>query len=315
MKHLKADERAVIAHLLSQKHSIREIARQLGRSHTTISREVKRNGSKTTEYKGETAQKRYHTRLRKRQEARRKLKEDDLWIFCSVLDCTLFTLTQASNILFTTRYSCRRSRMYQLIRENKRKGGTLWHSLPFSAPLARFYPAKSSKMKWQEGRKRIEERPAIVETLSEIGHWEVDTIHSKAHKGGVLTLVERASLKVKACIISDLKANTVSQCIVHLLQGEIVHTITSDNGREFECWREVEAKLNCQFYFARPYRSNDRARNERMNREIRRFFPKGTDFLEVESSWFEHVIHRINKIPKAIFRGLSAEQKYESMAA
>lgn len=310
MAHLSEEERSVIAHMLRQKASLREIGRQLGRSHTSISREVKRNGSKTVEYKCATAQMRYHSRLRTRQKARSKVKQEGLQLFCDLLDSTLLTVSQACSFLKNSIYSCSKSRMYQMIREDRKNGGDCWKSLMFSHSV-RSFPNRPSSDFHIEGRKRIEERPAVVQLLEEYGHWEVDTVHSKAHKGGVLTIVERTTLRFKAVMIEDLKSDTITKALCALMSMEDVKTITSDNGMEFAGWEDVEKQLGCQFYFARPYRSNDRARNERMNRELRRFFPKGTDFKQIPIEWFERVVERINLVPREKLGWRSANQAAE----
>lgn len=315
MKHINLEERSVVAHLLGQGKSVREIARQLGRSASTISREISRNGSKTTDYKAATAQTRYGSRLRKRQQQRRKIDQTRLSCLCDVIDYTLLTVAQAMRLFAGSAWGMSRSRIYTMIREDKKAGGNLWKCLSFSAPVQRHFPSKSSRTKWEDARKRIEDRPEVVDLLEEYGHWEVDTIHSKGHRGGVVTLVERTTLRLKAAQIADLKANTVTEMIVELMRGETCKTITSDNGSEFANWKQVEAALGCGFYFGRPYRSNDRARNERMNREIRRFFPKGTDFEEVEASWFDHVIDRLNAVPREKFGWRSSNQMAQRMAA
>ena len=66
-----------------------------------------------------------------------------------------------------------------------------------------------------------------------------------------------------------------------------VATITYDNGVEFSSWRATEKTLDVDIYFADPYKSGQRGRNENFNGLIRDFYPKGTDFKKLTTQCYQ----------------------------
>jgi len=77
-----------------------------------------------------------------------------------------------------------------------------------------------------------------------------------------------------------------------------VHTLTSDNGREFAGIRSIARALGARFYFAHPYSSWERGSNENGNGLIRQYFPKRTDFTTVTRSDFYAVMDKLNNRPR-----------------
>ena len=79
---------------------------------------------------------------------------------------------------------------------------------------------------------------------------------------------------------------------------EHVHTITSDNGREFARHQQIAAKLKADFYFAHPYASWERGLNQNTNGLVRQYFPKDSDFTTITEESIEHVMQRLNQRPR-----------------
>jgi transposase, IS30 family len=77
-----------------------------------------------------------------------------------------------------------------------------------------------------------------------------------------------------------------------------LHTITSDNGKEFSGHEAIAAELNASFYFAHPYRSWERGTNENTNGLVRQYFPKGTDFSKITQRQVKAVEKRLNDRPR-----------------
>ena len=94
-------------------------------------------------------------------------------------------------------------------------------------------------------------------------------------------------------------ANKTTCSVVRLLSPikQHVHTITSDNGKEFANHRTISKKLQISFYFARPYRAWERGLNENTNRLVRQYFPKGTDFTTITQK-------EVKKVEYLFFGGL-----------
>ena len=97
--------------------------------------------------------------------------------------------------------------------------------------------------------------------------------------------------------------------IIDYIGADNIHSITSDNGAEFSYNLVIEKHYNINWYFADPYCSGQRGQNERLNRDIRMFYPKGTLFKEVDRNEFSNNILNINTLPRDKFDGLSALER------
>jgi IS30 family transposase len=80
--------------------------------------------------------------------------------------------------------------------------------------------------------------------------------------------------------------------------GRRVHTITSDNRREFAHHAAIAAGLEARFYFAHPYSAWERGLNENTNGLVRQYFPKKTDFSKITDRQIEAVVERLNNRPR-----------------
>ena len=92
----------------------------------------------------------------------------------------------------------------------------------------------------------------------------------------------------------------VGDAITTLLKSYFrhVHTITSDNGREFAGHEAIAQKLQAKFYFAHPYASWERATNEHTNGLIRQYFPKNRDFTTISQQEIDMAMIRLNNCPR-----------------
>jgi len=150
------------------------------------------------------------------------------------------------------------------------------------------------------GRKFIDERPATVERRCRLGDWELDTIIGKGHKSVLVSLCERKSRLVMIGKVANKSAGEVGKAVVRLLRSlpRRVHTLTSDNGREFAGHRSIAKALGAKFYFAHPYASWQRGTNENSNGLIRQYLPKGTDFTTVTRRNLRVIMDKLNNRPR-----------------
>ena len=146
----------------------------------------------------------------------------------------------------------------------------------------------------------IEERPAIVETNTEVGHWEGDTVIGANHEGVLLTLVERVT---KYTLIVKLPskhahylANKLIACLLRCLLP--VRSITFDNGREFSDHQRISQDLKAPVYFARPYHSWERGLNENTNGLIRQYIPKYCQISIVKPGDVSWIQDQLNHRPR-----------------
>jgi IS30 family transposase len=149
-------------------------------------------------------------------------------------------------------------------------------------------------------RRGIEERSAAVETRKRIGHWEADTVIGKAHKGALVTLVERKSGFVLIKKVDFKRADLVSQAMIDLLDPvkQMVATMTYDNGKEFAMHETVNSAIECESFFADPYCSWQRGTNENTNGLIRQYVPKGRHFSTLTHEEVQMIQDKLNNRPR-----------------
>ncbi len=161
-------------------------------------------------------------------------------------------------------------------------------------------------------KKSIHSRSFKLNDYSSPGHYEIDTIYDGSKKGGVLTFNHRHTMRLYACIIPNRKPSTINKYLRKIIKSigpNNILSITSDNGVEFSYNKVIELSFNLDWFFADPYCSGQRGQNERLNRDIRLFFPKGTYFKNINKDFFNECIDKINNIPRVKFNGLSALEK------
>ena len=160
-----------------------------------------------------------------------------------------------------------------------------WVITPFNLPEALL---RRHKKKLIRNNKRIygtsiTERPEEISAEIEEGHWEIDTVVGKraGKESVVLTLVEKKTDYYIAIKIPGKDAASVMIAMEVLREeygdkffSKVFKSITADNGSEFSRLSELEA-YGVSIYFAHPYSSWERAQNERHNRILRRYIPKG----------------------------------------
>lgn len=189
-------------------------------------------------------------------------------------------------------------RIYQFIRADKAKGGSLYKELRHKLkhrkrPIGKHIPVKD--------RVSISERPEIINNKQRFGDWEVDTIIGKNHKGAIVTIVERKTaffMMQKLDQGKDAKGLAKQLTEMLLPYKKIVHSITSDNGCEFAEHKTISKKLQADFYFANPYASWERGVNEYTNKLIRQYIPKGSDFDKLTTQQITEIQHKINRRPR-----------------
>lgn len=155
--------------------------------------------------------------------------------------------------------------------------------------------------------KSIDERPSVVDTREEYGHWEGDGIVGKNQQGHLITLVER---KTGIGMLFNVY-NKDQKNIVGLMDSlekdygkhynEIFKTITFDNGPEFSDSAGMEANGRTQVYYAHPYSSFERGTNENWNGMVRRFIRKGSSFINLTDKDMDRIANYINTMPRKRF--------------
>ena len=168
-------------------------------------------------------------------------------------------------------------------------------------------------------RRRISERPKTADDPAELGHQEFDTIVSCAKgKGGLLVSIDKCSLKVAIEPIGSVSRRAVSRAFRRMQKrGAIdtgLKTATTDNGCEVSHQKALERILGCPVYYTRAYASYEKGAVENVNRIIRRWFPKGTDFSKVARKDILAVEAIVNSIHRRSLNGETANERHSRLA-
>ncbi len=150
------------------------------------------------------------------------------------------------------------------------------------------------------GRVDISGRPEEAGSRERVGDREADTVIGKGHSGAVVSLVDRASKHTYSRRAGRRTSAAVSAAMVDPLRPSAapVHTITSDNGREFAGHAGVAEALGAAFHFATPYHSWERGLNGHTNGLVRQYLPKGTDLRAVTDAEVKRVQDRTDARPR-----------------
>ena len=331
-KHLSLTERKQIERWLNEKATVTEIANRLNRNKSSISREIKRgkveriNSDLTTSYvyRWDVAQRDYeknkggggrHPRLHSAhpllQALVRLITKNRLSPYAAM--CVLKKRGHELNFCVRTLYN--------------HIGRDDFPISPEQLPHGRYRRRKSEssqpcrKHKNLKGES-IDNRPAIINSREEAGHHEMDlVVGARGGKKALLVITERVTRYQHIILIKDKTQKSVIRALNHLERAlskerfsSLFKSITCDNGIEFQDFDGIEKSVFCKkqkrtkVYFAHPYSSFERGSNENANRLIRRFLPKGCTFDKLSQSEVDRLARWMNKIPRKIFDGKSANE-------
>ncbi|TVT50717.1 MAG: IS30 family transposase [Sedimenticola thiotaurini] len=303
--HFSANERHTLMYLLHMRLSYREIGRRLGRHHSTISREVKRNGRRFACYWDEPA---HRWAMERRQKARHTRKRCNSKLVCYVMDkltqdWSPQTIAQRLKMDHprSTRLRISHESIYRWIYADAARGGTLYQH------LLRRHKRRRRQFKYGTGRGlipnrvSIHDRPKSIENRVRFGHWEGDTVEGKKSTGGIATHVERKSRLLIAGKLKDKCADTFAQVtseIFEAIPGKLRKTLTVDNGKEFSQFKKIEEATGMAVFFADPYAPWQRGTNENTNGLLRHYFPKGIDWRKVTDEMLASAVEKLNNRPR-----------------
>lgn len=312
MSHLTQGQRYEISVLKKENYSLTSIGAIIGKHKSVVCRELQRNKNAPIDaYKADVAHAKYQAR-KTAKPVRINFTESIRTYVESRLRCRLSPEQIVGEAKLKGVKCVSIERIYQHIWSNKRQGGDLHTYLRNKGKRYRKRGSSKDKRGIITNRVDISQRPAIVETRSRFGDFEADTIVGKDHIGGLVTLNDRMTGVIKIKKIITKEALEVASKIVDLLEPvkDLMHTITSDNGKEFALHQSVAQALNVDFFFAKPHHPWERGSNENNNRLIRQYFPKGTDFSFVNDQQVQEVEDAINNRPRKRFNFLSPLQVF-----
>ena len=314
MKHyqqLSIEEREKIHLGIWQRKTIRQMAFELGRSPSTISRELQRNFPRQRMvYTPRLAHERAQKTIKKRGQRPRlkspiirsyvkdKLTNED-WSpeqIAGTLPSDHLGLTISHEAIYQYIYAQYARQGYgHCIGEDLR----IYLKRKHKVRKRKKIPFKEER--GIKNRVSIDERPLDVDERIESGHWEGDSIVSRKSLVGLNTLVERVSGLVKISKIINGTGLETANVVTNRLKRipkVMKKSLTVDNGSENARHQEITKSLSIKVYFAHPYHSWERGTNENTNGLIRHYFPKGTDFATIPNERIKEVEKKLNTRPR-----------------
>ncbi len=329
-KHLSKTKRNQLEILLKTNVSKKQIAEYLGVNLSTVYREIKRGAylhrntdwTETVRYSADKAEIKYRKMLLEKG-SQIKLGKD--YEYAEYIERKIIEEKQSpkavlgyirqNNIPFQTTISV--NTLYSYIRKGY-----------FSCLEMKHLPRGIQKKKKQHVRinkkapkgTSIEQRPMYILERTSFGHWEMDCVCGPT-KQSLLVLTERLTRKE---IIMPIKTQSAQEVVKSLNRLEhrygrkfksIFRTITVDNGTEFSNCQGIETSMygkgqRTKVYYCHPYSSWERGSNERINREIRRLIPKGTNLATFTPKQIEYVEEWVNNYPREIFGFETSNERF-----
>ena len=301
-KRLSLFEREVLAIGLAKGKSLRSIAMEMNRSHTTLSRELKtHHHSKPRDtyspcisndiarvFKRRAGRKKSMHIEFIRQYVEEKIREG--WSpeqISGRLSIDHPSLTVSHETIYRYIYDEADYLVGYLARRHK-----------FRRKKKPYRREKKSKI---PNRICIDRRSEVINKRSEFGHWESDSIVSSKSDVALNVLIERVSRKVKITRLIDRKSATTAEAILERLRHlpfDIRKSITYDNGSENCRHEKISALLGIIAYFCNPYHSWEKGGVENINGLIRRYVPKKMDLSKLTEKDIKYVENQLNNRPK-----------------
>jgi IS30 family transposase len=321
---LSLPEREEISRGIVSHHSIRLMARLLGRSPSTVSREVRRNGGY--------------------DQYRASLADDRAWNrACRPKQCKLALSSQLRRVVarkLRLNWSPEQiagwlKRAHPGDGSNQVSHETIYRSLFIQArgvlkkELLQHLRFKRTIRRSKAARRKgvgrgqiadmvsISERPASVEDRAVPGHWEGDLL-SGSMNSYIATLVERQTRYVMLAKVANKETQTVVSALIRQakkLPTELYKSLTWDRGKELADHRRFSLATDIDVYFCDPQSPWQRGSNENTNGLLRQYFPKGNDLSVYSQAYLNKVARQLNERPRKTLEFETPAERFNACVA
>ena len=148
----------------------------------------------------------------------------------------------------------------------------------------------------------ISQRPPEAKDRAVPGHWEGDLLIGRRNATAIATLVERSTGYAMLVSLPDgYKPEHVAPALatkIQTLPEALRRSLTWDQGPEMRDWQQVRIDADIEIFFCDPHAPWQRGINENTNGLLRQYFPKGTDFSGVTEAALDAVAHELNDRPR-----------------
>jgi IS30 family transposase len=308
-RYLSVQEREKIRDLTTAGTSLRAIAEELGRSPSTISRELSRNSTPKLGYQPHAAHRAAVARRPRPKEGKlsvegplRSYLKDKLLLRWSPEQISRTLVKEfpdnpemrvSPETIYQALYVQARGGLKREIQAALRTGRT--RRKPHKDPQQR-------QSRFVDPMVMISERPPEIEDRAVPGHWEGDLITGALNQSAIGTLVERTTRYVMLVHLpGDHTAETVRDGLIATMGSLPAHlrgSLTWDQGAEMAGHKTFSTATDMQVYFCDPASPWQRGSNENTNGLLRQYFPKGTDLSAYGPGDLEHVAQELNGRPR-----------------
>ena len=288
----------MMARMLKAGFTGSEIARTIGKDPSAVNRHIKQNGGRDGYDVREVRRQKHHKSIAA-MDGIRVLKGMPLRTVTSLLK-EHYSPEQVAGTLAQKGIPIVASTIYRYIKDR--------------APhLKKYLRSQKGKYRRKRGTKirekarelakkrRIDERPKVVERRGRLGDLEGDTMLGRDKRVRIVTLVDRRTGYLIAYLLPKHNAELLTKLAVQKLKRlpkDKRRTLTLDNGTEFSDWERLEKQTGMTIYFAYPYHSWERGTNENTNGLLRQYFPKSMDFNLITPKELADVVKRLNDRPR-----------------
>ena len=321
---LTLSEREEISRGIASHLSLRTIAAQLGRSPSTVSREINRNGG-LEHYRANQADKATWDRAHRPKPCKlagspllrgivaRKLKSN--WSPEQIAGWLKRTYPRNEN--FQVSHETIYRSLFIQTRGVLKKELQLYLRTQRAIRRSKHATLKRDGLGQITNAVSIRERPASVEDRAVPGHWEGDLIEG-SNNSYIATLVERHSRYVMLAKVVRKDTKTVISALIKQskkLPTELYKSLTWDRGKEMADHRRFTLATNIDVYFCDPSSPWQRGSNENTNRLLRQYFPKGTDLSVHSQAKLSAVARQLNERPRKTLKYETPADRFNACVA
>jgi IS30 family transposase len=321
---LSLADREEISRGIVASQSLRSIAAGLGRSPSTVSRELRRNGGRS-HYRANFAEQAAWDRARRpkhcklaQNRALARLVASKLQLQWSPRQIAgwlqrMYADDESCQVSHETIYrtlfiQARGALKQELLQHLRRTRGMR---------RSRHHTQKTADHGRITGTVSIRERPAEVEDRAVPGHWEGDLLFG-SNSSQIATLVERHSRYVLLARVPSKDTETVINALIkqaHKLPRELAKSLTWDRGKEMADHRRFSLATDIQVYFCDPQSPWQRGSNENTNGLLRQYFPKGMDLSSVHQNRLNAIARRLNERPRETLNFETPAERFDQCVA
>lgn len=315
-KQITDDQRSQICALKRAGHKQKEIARLLHKSPSAISRELGRNKTKDGRYLSLNARLKKKARRVEANARFKKIKNNEplkRYVICKLKQ--YWSPEQIAGRWDREHLSCKigKDTIYKFVYE-QRQDLVKYLRRQKNKYRARYGTRIREKQREEERKRRIDQRPAVINLRQRLGDWEGDTIRGQGNSGHLITNVERKSGYLLAGRADRASVENINEFTIKKFQclpKEKRLSITYDNGSEFSGFDIIEEQTGMTAYFAFPYHSWERGTNENTNGLMRQFFPKKSRFDNITKEHLDKVVKLINNRPRKRLKYLTPHEIFK----